>query len=309
MSPPPGAPTVSCPANIQAFAHNGTAPTITFDTPVPQGGQSPVAVVCSPASDSTFQVGTSPVVCTATDARGQTGNCTFNVDVNPVPQLAVTNFMAFGDSLTEGTTSPAPTILTVNPPDSYPYQLQAMLAARYLDQTIVVVNEGKAGQQAKDDVDRFVDAVRRDTPQVVLLMEGANDILIYKEDGIRGVLTALEDMIHEAKSRGAVVFLATLPPQNPEGSRGGGAEALPDLNRGIIHTAADEGATLVDINAQMGTYVGYIGVDGLHPTPVGYQKIAEIWRDAIQAAYEKPATVRPGDSPATVHTAVRRRRP
>ena len=39
----------------------------------------------------------------------------------------------------------------------------------------------------------------------------------------------------------------------------------------------------------MGTYVGYIGVDGLHPTPEGYTKIAEIWRDAIQAAYEQPA--------------------
>jgi hypothetical protein len=61
-----------------------------------------------------------PVVCTATDSRGQTGNCTLDVTVNAVPVIAKTNFMAFGDSMTEGTTSPAPMLLTTNPSDAYP---------------------------------------------------------------------------------------------------------------------------------------------------------------------------------------------
>jgi hypothetical protein len=116
--PPPGAPTVSCPANVQAFAHNGTPPNVTFDTPVAQGGQAPVTVACAPASNTTFPVGMQPVVCTATDSRGQTGNCTFDVTVNAVPVIAKTNFMAFGDSITEGITSPAPMLLTTNPSDA-----------------------------------------------------------------------------------------------------------------------------------------------------------------------------------------------
>jgi lysophospholipase L1-like esterase len=307
VPPPPGAPTVSCPANIEAFAHNGTPPNVTFDTPVAQGGQSPVSVACAPASNTTFQVGTEPVVCTATDSRGQTGNCTFDVTVNAVPVIAKTNFMAFGDSLTEGTTSPAPMLLTTNPSDSYPFKLQAMLAERYLDQTITMANEGRAGRKAKEDVSRFADALRADHPQAVLLLEGANDLNTYGDDGISGVLGAFEKMIKEAKSHGAEVFLATLPPQDPAGKNGHSADLVPQLNRGIAATAADEGARLVDLYGQMGTYVGYIGVDGLHPTPEGYTKIAEIWRDAIQAAYEQPATPAPSIS-APEPTGFRRRR-
>jgi lysophospholipase L1-like esterase len=79
------------------------------------------------------------------------------------------------------------------------------------------------------------------------------------------------------------------------------------LNRGIAATAADEGARLVDLYGQMGTYVGYIGVDGLHPTPEGYTKIAEIWRDAIQAAYDQPAAPAPSMS-MPEPTGFRRRR-
>jgi lysophospholipase L1-like esterase len=223
-----------------------------------------------------------------------------------VPLIAKTNFMAFGDSMTEGTTSPAPMLLTTNPSDAYPFKLQAMLAERYLDQTIVMTNEGKGGQKAKEDVSRFVDALRADHPQAVLLLEGANDLNTYGDDGIPGVLGAFERMIKEAKSRGAEVFLATLPPQNPDGKNGHSAGLLPKLNRGIAETAADEGARLVDLYGQMGTYVGYIGVDGLHPTPEGYTKIAEIWRDAIQAAYDQPAAPAPMSMPEP--TGFRRRR-
>lgn len=266
---------------------------MTFDTPVAQGGQAPVSVSCSPASNTVFPVGTEPVVCTATDSRGQTGNCTFNVTVSAVPVIAKTDFMAFGDSMTEGTTSPAPMLLTTSPPDSYPFKLQAMLAERYLDQTMVVTNEGKGGRKASEDISRFIDALRADHPQAVLLLEGANDLNTYGDDGIPKVLGAFERMIKEARSRGADVFLATLPPQNPAGHNGHSAGLVPELNRGIAATAADEGARLVDLYGQMGTYVGYIGIDGLHPTPEGYTKIAEIWRDAIQAAYEKPAEPAP----------------
>jgi len=50
--------------------------------------------------------------------------------------------------------------------------------------------------------------------------------------------------------------------------------------------AADEGAIFLDLFTLMGTYVGYIGVDGLHPTPAGYQRIAELWMEEIQRHFE-----------------------
>ena len=103
-------------------------------------------------------------------------------------------------------------------------------------------------------------------------MHGANDL--NNKRPISGVIGALEQMIGEAQRRGIAVIVASLPPQNPEGSRGNGAEALPEFSRRVRAMAADEGAIFLDLFNLMGTYVGYIGVDGLHPTPTGYQRIA-----------------------------------
>jgi lysophospholipase L1-like esterase len=100
-------------------------------------------------------------------------------------------------------------------------------------------------------------------------------------------------MVRQAKGRGIHVLLATLPPQNPAGSRGRGAVALPDFNAGIAHTAELDGVPLVDLYTEMGTYQGYIGVDGLHPTEVGYAKIAELFMNAIKSNLEVPPAGQP----------------
>lgn len=290
---PPGPPSVTCPAPIQALSHNGSQPTVTYDTPVGQGGEAPVNTTCSPASGGTFALGTTTVTCTATDARGQTASCTFGVDVTPVPRVVGTKFVAFGDSLTAGTISPAPTILMIDEPGSYPSQLLPMLGSRYSDQTITMVNEGYPGRFARDDLGRFGSVLSADQPDVVLLMHGANDLLNLQEAGISDALQAIDSMVRQAKGKGVHVLLATLPPQNPAGSRGRGAVALPDFNAGIARTAQLDGVPLVDVYKEMGTYVGYIGVDGLHPTDVGYAKIAEIFMNAVTANLEQAATPPP----------------
>ena len=85
--------------------------------------------------------------------------------------------MAFGDSLTEGQVSPAPTLLMrLVSPQAYPGRLQAMLAERYTDQRPVVSNQGVGGERAEDGVSRFVRAIRNENPEAVLLLEGINDI-------------------------------------------------------------------------------------------------------------------------------------
>ena len=90
-------------------------------------------------------------------------------------------------------------------------------------------------------------------------------------------------MIKIAQARGVRVMLANFPPQNPNGSRGGGAEAVVELNNEIAALASDEGVVLVDLYGGLGgTPTGSIGVDGLHPTDAGYTKIANIWFEAIK---------------------------
>src|SRR5207249_5905372 len=84
-------PTVTCPANITTNTAPGVcsqvvtyAPTATDNCP----GVS--AVTCSPASGSTFNKGTTTVTCSATDAVGNTGSCSFTVTVNDTEKPALT---------------------------------------------------------------------------------------------------------------------------------------------------------------------------------------------------------------------------
>ena len=289
--PTPLPPTIACPADRQTPASQGQPTPVNYDVPVAQNGQAPVNVVCAPASGSSFSIGDTDVTCTATDALARTATCSFIVSVTAVPQISVTKIVAYGDSLTEGVTSPDPTTLLLNLPDSYPMKLQALLSARYTDQAVEVFNEGCSGESANGSsrncaggVKRLPGVLDRDKPQVVLLMHGANDL--NNDRPISDVVGALEQMIDEAQRRGIVVIVASLPPQNPDGSRGNGAEALPEFSRQVGRMAADEDAIFLDLFNILGTWQGYIGVDGLHPTPAGYQRIAELWRDEIQRKFE-----------------------
>ena len=157
------------------------------------------------------------------------------MSVTAVPQISFTKIVAYGDSLTEGVTSPDPTTLLLNLPDSYPMKLQGLMSARYTDQAVEVFNEGCSGEFANKSsrncaggVARLPGVLDRDKPQLLLLMHGANDL--NNERPISGVIGALEQMINEAHRRGIAVIVASLPPQNPEGSRGDGADDLPEFS-------------------------------------------------------------------------------
>ena len=120
---------------------------VAFDTPVAAGGSAPVTTTCAPASGTAFPLGTTRVTCTATDSRGRSGTCGFSVIVSAVPVLSSVRFLAFGDSITEGTTSPDPTTLVLSLTESYPYKLQSLLSGRYIDQSIVVLNAAKPARR------------------------------------------------------------------------------------------------------------------------------------------------------------------
>ena len=216
----------------------------------------------------------------------------------PPPTLGVTKTLAFGDSMTEGVDS-APFALTASDwtlpmsagrPQSYPFKLKALMDARYTTQTTTVYNGGLAGRQAREDEGRFSQALSEARPELVLLMEGANDFnrdLLPTEgmnDRIRAVVDALEGMVNEATRRNIPVMIATLPPQRPNSPRGWGVEFIPRFNDAVREMAAKKGATLVDVGSLP---LSLIGTDGLHPSEAGYERIAEIWLDAIKARYER----------------------
>jgi lysophospholipase L1-like esterase len=283
-SPPTAPPPpigVICPANVSTQASQGqTTVTVIYPAPVVSGGKAPVNTSCNPASGTSFGTGTTPVSCTVSDAGQQSVACTFSVSVAApsAPRLSATNFMAFGDSLTEGKTTQVPNVTFDT---SYILKLAAMLQSRYTTQTIVVTGEGQGGESASDAIQRFDERLADDRPQSVLIMDGANDLLNRQASGIPGVITALNTMGLHAAAKGAVVFLATLPPSDPNKSRGAGGPFVASLNAQIASLAAAREWTLVDVNAAFKGDLTLLGPDGLHATDAGYQVIAQAFYDRI----------------------------
>ena len=213
----------------------------------------------------------------------------------PPPALGITRILAFGDSMTAGTVSaPLPTVfslLDAGPAVSYPFKLQSLAMSRYTAQAITVLNAGRAGESVTDSTTagRFAGALSEAKPEVLLLMEGAND-LNGLTPSVSATVNAMEDMVREAQRRGIFVMLATIPPQRPgPGSKATTPDLLSRYNAGLRTIAAKkaaEGAQLIDANALFP--VSLIGQDGLHPTEAGYDRLAEIFLDAIKTKYEKP---------------------
>ncbi|MGH9386185.1 MAG: HYR domain-containing protein, partial [Vicinamibacterales bacterium] len=105
IPPPPivaDPPSITCSPSVGDTATSDTGGPIVFTAPRVEAGAAPVTVACTHTSGSTFPIGSTTVECTATDAMNRTATCSFQVTVTPSPKIALTRFMAFGDSITAG---------------------------------------------------------------------------------------------------------------------------------------------------------------------------------------------------------------
>ncbi len=277
-----------CPARVETSSIDGRPVAVPITVPLPTGGTAPVSVDCNHPGQ--FPIGSTTVGCTATDARQRTVSCSFVVAVTGPPRLRHTTFLAFGDSITAGTKSDPVTLRLIPAPYAYTVLLQNRLASRYTVQAPTVWNEGSGGEITTDGLLRLRPLLLQFRPEVLLLMEGTNDLLDRPDIG-RGADTAivnLRQMIAIAKSFGVQVALATVPPQRPNGVRNRGlvAALIPSFNDRIRALAAAESVVLVDVHAGMRDNLNLIGVDDLHPTELGYSVIADIFYEAVTRAFE-----------------------
>jgi lysophospholipase L1-like esterase len=226
------------------------------------------------------------------------------------PELSVTKFVAYGDSITEGFVQrcpgAAPTEDEPDPlrierppaqgraqpsPTAYPAKLQELLAERYPSQMITVINEGSGGEDITSGVANLPGVLTANMPEVLLLLEGINTLNEQHKAGIPVVVEGLRTMIQEARSRSITVFAATLLPERPGGCRAYDySEDYDDIieaNVQIRRMIGTEGAILVDLyEAFNGRTAMLIGEDGLHPSAAGYQRIAQTFFDAIKKSLE-----------------------
>ena len=279
---------LACPADVQTQSFDGEPVAVSFESPVTSGGQAPVVVVCAPASGHGFGVGTAEVSCSASDALQQQAGCAFQVTVLGPPRLAATRFVAFGDSLTAGWVSSASGVRP-EPTSSYPHLLERDLQSRYVTQTIRVINAGAPGEEVGDAMARFRSVVGSQRPEVVLLMEGTNDLDVVAGGGAAAAVDALGGMVRYAQDAGADVFLMTIPPQLHTGA----ADLVTSFNAMVRSIAVRRRAVLVDVHDLLlrGACSGdrttpCIGPDGLHPTAEGYRLIAEELSRVILDRYD-----------------------
>ena len=285
-------PEVTCPAPVTVSALTSVGATVTYELPQGRKGQGTVSVTCTPASGTAFPVGVTEAQCVATDSLSRTASCTFSVTVAAPPKLRRTRIMAFGDSLTFGST-----LLGSDPYDfvfptatAYPTVLGQLLSARYTDQTITVFNRGLVGEQAWRALSRFTAAFAADAPDVVVLLEGYNDYRVAEAEGtvfgIENAARGISEMAGEARRRGARVFICTLTPGKP-GRVQIPASALEAINGRLRQIALGEGAVLVDLySALLPDLNANVSVDGMHLTPLGYRRVAETVFAAIRADLE-----------------------
>jgi acyl-CoA thioesterase I len=293
--PTPGSSPIglTCPA---AFDVTSTGQSVTgvYSTPMASGGHPPVAVTCAPASGSTFPLGPTMVSCTATDAANQAARCAFVLTVVLAQQLSVTNVLAFGDSLTAGAESIGGQ-LVVDPSVAYPTDLQLLLGQRYTAQHIVVVDDGVVGETAVQGAARLPGELASHRPDVVLLLEGVNDLHGPLPDGgIPEALSGINTMIQETRSAGIQILVGTLTPANPGALPPGTAALIAPFNAQVIPLAQANGATVVDLYSTFLTDVpDWIGPDGLHLTVSGYEEMAQLFFSAIRTNFEGRAAAVP----------------
>jgi lysophospholipase L1-like esterase len=204
------------------------------------------------------------------------------------PHLDVTRVLAFGDSLTEGLATPE--TVTGGPapsPESgaarsYPFKLQAELDARYGGQTIHVFNGGVGGKRASEDLDRLATLLDQDTPDVLVILDGANDL---KADAtIDDTINALSRLVTLGMKHGAKVIVVTLPPENAAGARGSAAPRVPQLNEAIVKKIPGTGATVVDVYPTV--TAKQVAPDGLHLIEAGNQIVADDVFEALKKLFE-----------------------
>ena len=298
-APVPGAPQISCSGPIAVDNVTGLTQEVSYGPPVASGGAPPVSVACAPSSGSAFPLGETPVTCSARDALSRQATCSFLVTLRHSP-LAISRVLAFGDSMTEGENGrPVNFVPFVDTPNAYPTILQQLFSERIPSQQITVFNAGLGGEKATENDARLKGRIAARQPQVLLLMEGINDLIA--DLPASAIAAALSDNIRTARERGVqYVFVATLPPQArenclpPPNPRCRGNDVPPaklaEVNQRIRGLVPTGGGFLVEVHDLIfPNRMQYIDTDGLHFLPEGNRALANAFWNRILEVIPAPA--------------------
>jgi lysophospholipase L1-like esterase len=208
----------------------------------------------------------------------------------PAQSLGATSFVAFGDSITWGTLSSFDgTFLYADEAGSYPRRLKAMLDTYNQPQVFTVTNEGLPGEGAFQAEPRLRKALAERRPQALLLLEGINDMAGAGMSATRAA-SSVAQLVQIARLFNITVLVSTMPQTYysvaPDGRvrENANTQVVPfntELRRLVTGL---QNVYIVDMYASFGANRSLMGNDGLHPSPAGYDRMAQEFHAAIVRA-------------------------
>jgi lysophospholipase L1-like esterase len=236
------------------------------------------------------------------------------------PFTSADNSLAFGDSITYGTTTTLFTdpssgfqSLLVSRATPYGERLRVMMSDRYRNQNIAVDVEGAPGEcvtqgcaaATAGGVNRLPTTLNS-AQDLVIILEGVNDMAGDFDPG--PVIDGLRTMVNTARAAGKAVILCgltpvkameTMPDADPTFWKTN-PYRIADLNSRIEALKNELNIPRVDMFGAFGggnftmptacnasnACKALLSPDGLHPNDAGYQRMAEAIFAAIQANFE-----------------------
>ncbi len=195
----------------------------------------------------------------------------------PLVSMIAETYTAFGDSITNGV------LYAPDRQDSPGYRepLQNLLRAFFGFGT--VFNAGVDGETSADGVGRIDNSIQAQNPDVILIMEGTNDIVnVIDIDVTAFNLRRMVQRSYEEKPD-IIPFLAQIPPRldpGPDGFDGPGNGRIDDLNEMIEEIGDEEGADVADMNTPIDGHPELMS-NPLHPSAAGYDVMGQTWYDVV----------------------------
>lgn len=213
---------------------------------------------------------------------------------NVPPVLGATRFVAFGDSITCGVESLFDSLVVLPCPsgtNGYPERLRTMLGSYSPGQAFTMTKRGYPGEWAANGVNRLKTELAElmapsvlpaQRPQALLVLEGINDM----NNGISPTRAAasVAELAQIGRLYNLTVLVATMPQtyENPNTGGSNAADQIVPFNNEVRRLLSGvQNVHIVDLYAAFGSNRSLVGGDGLHPTPAGYDVMAQTFRAAI----------------------------
>ena len=225
--------------------------------------------------------------------------------------FAQTTYIAFGDSITAGTGDSVP----VGPDAGYPRRLEALLT------NAIVINEGRESGTSLDLLEEELAGVLDLNGDVLLLMIGTNDVTAHVNGSASSLVLSdtlfnIDRIRRRAAAAGMETIHATVIPRWPEARRDPNNFSNKVFNQEVRHFAGVGGFDLVDPFERFldeprryGLFYAPTTGDAVgHPSPAGYDAIAETFADVINGVDSRapvPGLIDPNDGDKQINRRTR----